>query len=144
MWTSYRYYIGRHTYVTMLSKDMGEYFYDKLSNERKQFVAEDIRSSIEDYLPCQRFNFSFDYTITKSERKPMEMLLDFLNKETDCTGEYLTHIKCISIYKKSDDVEYEVSYTNEPKYNYPIYEHDLLDLLPWMDWHHYLMLRVIR
>lgn len=133
MWTSYRYCIGRHTYVTMLAKDMGEYFYDKLSNERKQFIAEDIRSSIEDYLRCQRFNFSFDYTMPKSERKPMEMLLVFLNNETDCTGEYLTHIKGISVYKKDDEVKYEVSYTNEPKYKYPIYEHDLLDLLPWMD-----------
>lgn len=70
MWTSYRYCIGRHTYVTMLAKDMGEYFYDKLSDERKQFIAEDIRSSIGDYLHYQSFNFTFDYTVPRNERKP--------------------------------------------------------------------------
>lgn len=133
LWTSYRYCIGRHTYVTTLASDMGEYFYDKLSDERKEFIACDIRSSIEDYLRFQRFSFSFDYTVSKADRKPMETLLEFLNKQDNCDNGFLANIKSISVYKKDENIEYEVSKTDKPKYELPIYEHDLLDLLPWMD-----------
>ena len=133
MWTSYRYCIGRHTYVTMLAKDMGEYFYDKLSDERKQFIAEDIRSSIGDYLHYQPFNFTFDYTVPRNERKPMETFLDFVNNNEYEDGKWLSRISDICAYKKDGKIEYEVSHKDNPKYESNIYEHDLLDLIPWMD-----------
>lgn len=133
MWTSYRYCIGRHTYVTMLAKDMGEYFYNKLSNERKQFIAEDIRSSICDYLHIQPFSFHFDYSIPRGERKPMETLLEFINNNEYEDGKWLSVINDISVYKKDGNIEFDVSRKTNPKYDIKIYEHDLLDLIPWMD-----------
>lgn len=133
MWTSYRYCIGRHTYVTMLAKDMGEYFYDKLSNERKQFIAEDIRSSICDYLHIQPFSFHFDYSIPRGERKPMEALLEFINDNEYEDGKWLSSISDISVYKKDGNIAYDVSRKTNPKYDIKIYEYDLLDLIPWMD-----------
>lgn len=133
MWTSYRYCIGRHTYVTMLAQEMGEYFYDKLSDERKQYIAEDIRSSISDYLCYQPFNFTFDYTIPRSERKPMETFLDFVSKNEYEDDKWLSYVRGICAYKKDGNIEYEVSHNDNPKYDIKICEHDLLDLIPWMD-----------
>lgn len=144
-WTSYRYCIGRHSYVTTFASDMAEYFYDKIDNDRKQFISQDIRRSISDCLQFKPFNVSFDWSVPIDERKPMECLLDFINsisaqydgdeKRKEKIESVLTHINSITFFKErnSDNIQSEVSNTDKPMFEQTIYEHELMDLLPWMD-----------
>lgn len=144
-WTSYRYCIGRHSYVTTFARDMAEYFYDKIDDDRKPYIAQDIRRSIADCLQFKPFNVNFDYTIRVEDRKPMECLLEFINsvsseyendeKRKEKIQDFLVHIDSISFFKKHDcdKILTEISSTNKPRFERTIYEHELLDLLPWMD-----------
>lgn len=135
-WTSYRYCIGRHSYVGMLAKDMANYFYDKLNDDRLEFTALDIRRCIADQLHFQSFNFDIDYTVVESERRPLEMFIDFLNTysfETDDISKELAKIRKIDVYKKEGKICYEVSKTDNPKYDNTIYEWDIMDLKNWSD-----------
>lgn len=135
-WTSYRYCIGRHSYVTTYAKDMAAYFYDKMTKERKEFTAMDIRRSIADCLSFEPFGFSFDWSIPEKDRLPFETFIEFISNyefETDDISKELSLIRHISVYKKDGVIMYEVSKTKEPKYGQPIYEHEIFDLLPWMD-----------
>jgi hypothetical protein len=43
MWTSYRYCIGRKTYVTSLASYIGKKYYNLLSDERAEFTLKDIK-----------------------------------------------------------------------------------------------------
>ncbi len=144
MWTSYRYCIGRHTYVTTYAKDMGKFFYDKLSKEEKIHTAEDIRNTIYDCLRFGPFNVDIDWTIPVKERRPMEFLLIFLNDFSktydiitdDREGEIqrdLSLIDRISFYKKDGELKWSISKVDVPKYAINVWEYELLDLLPWMD-----------
>lgn len=135
-WTSYRYCIGRHSYVNALAKDMADYFYDKLNDDRMEFTALDIRRSIADQLQFQPFNFTIDYTVPENERRPLEMFIDFLNTyefETDEVWIELAKIRKIDVYKKDGKICYEVSKTDNPKYDHTIYEWDFMDLKNWSD-----------
>ena len=46
MWTSYRYCIGRHTYVVTMAYDIAQHYYNKLTDEQKEHAADDIRQQI--------------------------------------------------------------------------------------------------
>lgn len=145
LWTSYRYCIGRHSYVSTLASDMANYFYDKIDDTRKENIAQDIRRTIADSLQFRPFNISFDWTIPISERKPMELLLDFLSKLSDKYDNEEKRNELIqselnlieSIEFSKDDttkvIQYNVSKTTKPKFEHTIYEHELADYLPWMD-----------
>ena len=43
MWTSYRYCIGRQTYVTSLAPYIGKKYYPLMNDSQAQHTAEDIR-----------------------------------------------------------------------------------------------------
>lgn len=135
-WTSYRYCIGRHSYVTTYAKDMAEYFYDRMSDEKKENTACDIRKCIADCLSFESFNFSMDWSIPEKERLPFEMFIEFLLNyefDTDDISKELSLIRSISVYKEDDIIKYEVSKTDHPKYDNKLYEHEIFDLLPWMN-----------
>lgn len=144
-WTSYRYCIGRHSYVSTLANDMAEYFYDKINDIRKENIAQDIRRTMSDCLQFQPFSIHFDWSIPTNERKPMELLLTFLNdlsqkydgKENreDLIQDELKVIDSISFYKdrENDIIQYSLSKTDKPRFEHTVYEHELLDYLPWMD-----------
>lgn len=136
-WTSYRYCIGRHTYVTLMARDMAEYFYDKLSDERKNFVATDIRREIAMQLRMQPFNFDISWNYTKLSNKPMETFLEFVNRQDVSNSHWLDYIAHIDIYKAenksgdNDDFDADIAYRTKPIIS--VYEYELLDLLPWMN-----------
>lgn len=131
MWTSYRYCIGRHSYVVSMARDMGSYFYDKLSEERKEFIAKDIRREIEEQLKFYSFHFNIDWSIGESERRPMEMLLRYFNEHG-----YSKDIEKITCFRRErgGEIEYSESRVSNPRYKLEEeYEGYFLDLLPWMD-----------
>ena len=135
-WTSYRYCIGRHTYVVTLATDMGNYFYNKLSIERKEFAASDIRQQIEDQLKFRPFNFNIPYNgFARDERKPLEWFLEFLNSQENVTSEWLNTIKSIEAYREgnNEEIKYDIEFLEKPNQTIKAYEYELEDLFPWMD-----------
>lgn len=131
-WTSYRYCIGRHSYVSTYAADMAEYFYDKLSDEEKEHNAQDIRREIEDQLHFQPFNFHYDWSVNRDDRRPLEDLLMFINTLEDPKKE-LSQISSIEAYVENGKLAYEISKKGSPRFEHDNYEHELLDFIPWMD-----------
>ena len=81
MWTSYRYCIGRHTYVTSLAGEMAQHYYDKLTDERMEFTAMDIRKEILDKLQWLPFNFRIHRMYNEDPLNPIDALLTFVQNE---------------------------------------------------------------
>lgn len=81
MWTSYRYCIGRTTSVSCMAYDIGMNYYDRLSDEIKQFTSEDVRREIGDRL---RYILPFNLTIYRLYEKnpydPIGVLMKFMDK----------------------------------------------------------------
>ena len=59
MWTSYRYCIGRKTYVNSLASYMAKKYYPLMSASQRQNAAFDIRRTIGD---CLQFTVSLNET----------------------------------------------------------------------------------
>ena len=59
MWTSYRYCIGRKTYVSSLASYIAKKYYPILSEQRMLFTAQDIRNEIEDHFNWNSINFYY-------------------------------------------------------------------------------------
>ena len=59
VWTSYRYCIGRQTYVSCLAPYIGRTYYDKLTDDKLAFMSEDIRNCIANSLKCNTPSFTF-------------------------------------------------------------------------------------
>lgn len=147
-WTSYRYCIGRHSYVSSYASDMGNFFYDKLNDIEKENNAQDIRRTIADCLQMYPFCIQFDWSIPSRERKPLEFLLTFINSMTehyentiDCCDEIqrdLATITKVKFYKENDEIKWEVSTLENPRFDNKIWEHEILDFLPWADLASYL------
>jgi hypothetical protein len=133
LWTSYRYCIGRHSYVTTYAKDMGDYFYDKLSDETKEHNAEDIRQQIADQLQFSPFNFGYDYSVRREDRRPLEDFLEFINSLNVTSSEELSDITNVEAYIEDGKLNYAISRKSNAKYDNKVYEMDFMDLLPWAD-----------
>lgn len=134
MWTSCRYCIGRHSYVSSYAKDIGEYFYSKLTDSELLQQAYDIRRQIADYLKIQPFNFHIHFGYSNEKNKPLEMFFEFANIQDTTDKDWLNKVSHIDAYCASDDsVKYDVGYYENVPYTATVYEHEILDLLPWMD-----------
>lgn len=134
MWTSCRYCIGRHSYVSSFAKDIGKYFYYKLNDNDLQQQAYDIRRQIADYLQFQPFNFQIQFDYSKEKSKPLELFFEFVNTQDTTDKEWLSKISHIDAYCGSDgSVKYDVEHYKNIPYSTTVYEHEILDLLPWMD-----------
>ncbi len=134
MWTSCRYCIGRHSYVSSYAKDIGEYFYNKLNNDELQQQAYDIRRQISDYLQFQPFNFHKQFDYSKEKTKPLEEFFEFVNTQDTSDVNWLNKVSHVDVYKASDgSIKYDVAYYENAPYTVSVYEYEILDLLPWMD-----------
>ena len=133
LWTSYRYCIGRHSYVTSLANDMGDFFYDRLSSEQKQKHAEDIRKCIADNLKFG-FNFKIERQYNNSTLKPLETFIEFINSMHFTMGKEFSNItKVVAYLDKDNQLKFEISKCENKKNEIPFYQHELEDFLPWMD-----------
>lgn len=128
MWTSYRYCIGRHTYVTSMAAEIAKNYYNKLDDERLDFTATDIRKEIMDQLQLLPFNFRIDRYYESDEFNPIDTLLTFF-KEYNIDS----YNKCVKICNLQYNVNKD-KYTFEKK-NPTIKSYfssaDIDDLLPW-------------
>ena len=78
MWTSYRYAIGRKTYVSCLSYEIPQHYYKKLSKEKREFTALDIRKEILNHLAFMPFSLSITRWNSEDEYNPLETIFNFI------------------------------------------------------------------
>lgn len=128
MWTSYRYCIGRHTYVTSLAGEIAQHYYNRLSDERMEFTAKDIRREIYDRLQWLPFNFKILMMYVNDSPNPLDTLLTFIRKN---------NIDTIDEFYKYTNLEY-VAYADEYKFEIKkptitsyFSVSDIDDLIPW-------------
>ena len=128
MWTSYRYCIGRKSYVSSMANDIAQHYYNRLSDERKTFTANDIRKEIYDKLSWFPFKFTIHRIYNEDKLDPIDALLTFFEKEN------ITSIKDLFTYSK---IEYN-SHTGEftcdrciPTITNYFSVFDIDELLPW-------------
>ena len=132
LWTSCRYCIGRHTYISTYAYDYANELYDKISKDEMKHDAKDIRYEIEIYL---RTHCSFT-VVNKSEYEydALSLYITFLNSQEDIKNYNdilrIKHIECTIdktgnvIYNREDNTDDDTKH---------VYFNDLYDLLSWMD-----------
>lgn len=130
MWCSYRYAIGRKTYVSTLANYIAEIYYNRLSPERKQFISKDIKKCIDQVLSLGQPCFRYDGNVSYDNRDALNDLITWLNenikeeKDLVGVGEIICHQKSYSNPEKE--------YTTIPaRYNKTICDLDISDLLCW-------------
>lgn len=128
MWTSYRYCIGRKSYVSSMAGDIASHYYGRLSDERLEFTANDIRQEIFDRLRFLPFGFNIHRTYNSDKFNPIDVLFNFIEIEK---------IDSIDKFAEYCDVEYD-SHAGEYRFEKKIptiksyfSESDISDLLEW-------------
>jgi hypothetical protein len=130
MFTSYRYCIGRQTYVTSLAPYIGKKYYPLLSYEKAEHTAKDIRNCIADVLNYGSLTFRYDGTV--SERDALSDFLTWLNDNVESEKD-LIGIDAIECYKEDykPDTPKKFFVTKKKHCELPKYETDFTDLLEW-------------
>ena len=129
MWTSYRYCIGRHTYVVTMADEMAEHYYSRLCDEDKLFAATDIRSEIMEYLRLV-LPFHFDINVYAKERElnPLKTLMRFFEREGVKSEKELYNYSYVCYDAREYEFDVEKCKPNERR-SFSIY--DIEDLIPW-------------
>ena len=128
MWTSYRYCIGRHSYVTTMAADIAQHYYDRLTDERMEFTANDIRKEILDKLHWLPFQFRIHRIYNEDPLNPIDVLLTFIQKEN------INSLKEFAEYANLEYNSHDDTYVFEkkiPTINSFISASDIDDLIPW-------------
>ena len=138
IWMSYRYCIGRHTIAAnMHAGEIAKHAYGKLSPERQQFMAYDIRRSIEDVLRISRLNFFIDSQISLRDNKdyrPLELLLDILKEHNVSTPEDLKRLDSIHVSYNDSGIDVDFRLLPDDKQdNSTSLMPTLFDLYAWAD-----------
>ena len=115
IWTSYRYCIGRETYVNSLAPYIGNKYYNRMSDDMAEKMAQDIRNCIGD---CLILNFSYDGNVSRSERDALNDFIIYLNEYVN-GAEDLKDIDTITCYKDSySSTQKSISHQNQIEYLY--------------------------
>ena len=128
MWTSYRYCIGRHTYVTSLAGEIAQHYYNRLSDERMEFTATDIRGEIYDKLQLLPFNFRIHRIYTNDSLNPLDGFLTFIRKNNIDTIDELYKYTNIEYNAHTDEYNFEIK---KPTIKSYFSVSDIDDLIPW-------------
>lgn len=136
MWTSYRYCIGRKTYVSSMAGYIAKKYYHLLNDDRLEHSARDIRNCILDSLRWSPFDFNYDGTVPSEERKPLEDLLTFMTTNNIDSEEKVLGVEKVTVYRDSyarnEPNRYRV--TNKcPEVQRHVYQNDIDVLRPWMN-----------
>lgn len=132
MWTSYRYCIGRKTYVSSLAPYIGKKYYPLMNDGQRERTAIDIRERISDCLRFCKPAFEYDGTIDRDERIPLVDFVMWLNSHVSDTKD-LYNIEKIVCYKDGYGEKYEKRYdvhTRSKEWTH-IFESDIEDFLIW-------------
>ena len=130
MWTSYRYCIGRKTYVSTMAHEMAQYFYDRLPDVRMEQTAEDIRREIYDKLRFLPFEFHIHRIYNSDPLNPIDALMNFIQRENIQSWEELSNYASIEYNANDDEYVFEKQTPTLQSY---FSASDIEDLLPWND-----------
>lgn len=128
MWTSYRYAIGRKSYVSSLAEELPQHYYNRLTDGRKIFTASDIRKEIYDHLRWLPFNFSIDRMYNTDELNPISVLMKFIEREKISNMNEFAYYKEVNYNSHTDDFTCVKSNPTLKEY-FSI--SDIDDLIPW-------------
>lgn len=98
MWTSYRYCIGRTSYVSSMARDIARHYYGRLGPEREKFAAQDIRREIGDHLGFMPFGLRIVRTYGEDPYNPVAAVMGFIK---------LAGIKSAEELNRYSEVEYD-------------------------------------
>lgn len=137
VWMSYRYCIGRHTIAAHCHAGaIAENTYGLMSDERMQFISEDISNEIYNRLNwCNFINMGWYGNVPKKYFKPIDVVYSILNEEGIDSLEKLSSIKSIRI--EWDNKEKKFSHSiyyfkeNDKDKDYGRSLSDLSDLEIW-------------
>ena len=130
MCTSYRYCIGKQTYVTTLAYYIASHYYSLLTDNRKQFISKDIKLCINQILSYNHPSLVYAGNVNYDNRDGLNDLIVFLNKNID-TEQDLIGIEDIEVSQVSySDCNKIYNITRTDKIN-TILNLDLTDLLVW-------------
>lgn len=132
MWTSYRYCIGRKTYVSALASYIGKKYYNLLSDERAEFTAKDIRRCINDSLRFGNPSFEYEGSVMDKERDALSDFLGWLNDNVESSKD-LIDVDTIKCYKESYKEDAPKKFFTVKKHSVRLepFETDFSDLLIW-------------
>ena len=129
MWTSYRYCIGRHTYVVTMADEMAEHYYSRLDDAEKLHTAMDIRREIMAQL---RFALPFDFDIdayaTDRGLNPLKTLMRFFEREGVMSVKDLYGYSYVGYDSRENEFDVRKC---EPKPMQMLQPYDIEDLIPW-------------
>lgn len=133
MWTSYRYCIGRSTYVNSLAPYIGQKYYDLLSEDRRAFTAKDIIECINNQLGAfGALNLHYEGSVDYDERDALSDLFEWLNENVNDDSD-LAEIDTIECYKEGYGPKYPKLFEAKKmrRVALPKYEHNFDDLMVW-------------
>ena len=132
IWTSYRYCIGRKTYVSTLAPYISKKYYDLLSDERLDFMARDIRSCIYDQLRFNAVSFNYEGSVFEKERNALADFLTWINENIKKDSDWAS-VKEIICYKDSysDDAPKKFEIRKSDRVTLKPFQSDFDDLLVW-------------
>ena len=128
MWTSDRYCIGRHTYITSLAGKIAQHYYNRLSDERMEFTATDIRREIYDKLQWLPFNFNINRMYDSDPFNPLDALLTFIQKNSIDTIDEFYKYANLEYDAHTDEYKFEIK---KPTIKSYFSSSDIEDLIPW-------------
>ena len=128
MWTSYRYCIGRKTYVTSLAGEIAQHYYKRMDDDMLEFTAKDIRKEIMDKLQWLPFSLRIYRHYDADEFNPIEVLMEFFERyDVNTYEDMITYCK-VQYDVNNDTYEFE---KKEPTIKSYFSLSDIDELLPW-------------
>lgn len=129
MWTSYRYCIGRHTYVVTMADEMAEHYYNRLDDAEKLHTAMDIRREILTQLRLALpFDFDIDTYAPDRGLNPLKTLMRFFEREGVKSIKDLYGYSYVGYDARENEFDVKKCEPNERR-SFSIY--DIEDLIPW-------------
>ncbi|MBQ5839791.1 MAG: hypothetical protein IIW42_07180 [Bacteroidaceae bacterium] len=112
IWMSYRYCIGRHTIAAhMHAGEIAAHAYGRMSDERTQFMSYDINREIAHILNVHNwFEFDNEWSIPKSEYRPLDLLYRCLDDANIRSDEELRRIKNITAIYNQGEWVFDIHY----------------------------------
>lgn len=130
IWMSYRYCIGSHTIAAhMHAGEIAAHAYGRMSDERTQFMSEDINREIAHILNVHDW-LSFYWSVPKKEFKPLDVLYQYMDANCITTDDELRRIKNIEAIYNNDKWSFDIGYYGEGRSNYRSLS-DIHDLEVW-------------
>lgn len=130
IWMSYRYCIGRHTIAAHChAGDIASHAYGRMTDERTQFMSQDINSEIYDKLHWNNW-FEIDnyWSIPKSELRPLDLLYQAINSFNITMDEFKNVKNIEAVYKNGKWEFFLYKYKSDNKNIRSIYDIDDLEI----------------